>query len=185
VSSARLFVALELPAADRAALAGWSHDACAADPALRAVAEEALHVTVHFLGERPEDDIAALRWVIAGAPVAAVPLASAGVLWLAPRRPHVLTLGLEDPSGALAALHRALGPLLEAATPGFRRATRALRPHVTVARVQRGARPREEALPEPPELSCEATGVVLLRSRLSPAGAVYEPLERRSLHRGA
>ena len=185
MSSARLFVALELPAAARTALARWGREACAADPALRAVREEALHVTVHFLGERPEGDIAALSSVIAQAPGTAIPLASAGALWLSPRRPHVLTLRLKDTNGALDVLHRALGPALEAATPGWSRETRPLRPHVTVARVRRGARPRGEALPEPPELSCAATGVVLLRSRLSPAGAVYEPLERLSLHRGA
>lgn len=184
MSSARLFVALELPAAERAALARWGRAARAADPALRAVAEEGLHVTLHFLGERPEGDIAALRRVVAAAPRAAVRLMSTGTLWLAPRRPHVLTLGLAtDP--ALTALHAALGPALGAATPGWDPDGRPLRPHVTVARVRGGARPRPAAAPAPPALSCAAPGVVLLRSRLSPAGAVYEPLERCSLHRDA
>ena len=185
MSSARLFVALELPARARAALARWGHAACAADRALRAVGEEALHVTVHFLGERPEGDIAALRSVIAGAPARAIPLAAAGALWLSPRRPHVLTLALVDTTEALAALHGALGPALEAATPGWHREARPLRPHITVARVRRGTRPRQEAVPRPPELSCAASAVVLLQSRLRPAGAVYEPLERLVLHRGA
>ena len=185
MSSARLFVALELPAGARAALARWGRDACAADPALRPVAEAALHVTVHFLGERPAADIEALRAVIAAAPATATPLAGAGALWLAPRRPHVLTLALEDIAGSLGALHRRLGPALEAATPGWSRETRPLRPHVTVARVRRGTHPRLKALAEPPELSCEATAVVLLQSRLSPAGAVYDALERRSLHGSA
>ena len=185
MSTARLFVALELPGDARAALARWGLGACARDPALRPVAEEALHVTVHFLGERPEADIESLRALIAGAPATSIPLAVAGALWLAPRRPHVLTAALDDPSGALAALHGGLGPLLEAATPGWSRESRPLLPHVTVARVRRGARPRQDAVSRPPQLSCTATGVVLLRSRLSPAGAVYEPLERRSLHRGA
>jgi 2'-5' RNA ligase len=185
VSSARLFVALELPAGARTALARWGREACAADPALRAVGEEALHVTVHFLGERPDADIAALRSVIAGVPARAIPLAAAGALWLSPHRPHVLTLALGDATGTLEALHGALGPMLEAATPGWSREVRPLRPHVTVARVRRGARPLQEAVPRAPELSCVATAVVLLQSRLSPAGAVYEPLERLSLHRGA
>lgn len=181
MSTARLFVALELPAGARAALAGWGREACAADPALRGVGEEALHVTLHFLGERPAGDIDALRGVVAGAPVTAIPLTDAGTLWLAPRRPHVLTLALADPTGALEALHRRLGPALEAATPGWSAETRPLRPHVTVARVRRGARPRPAALVEPPALSFAAPAVVLLQSRLSPAGAVYEALERRSL----
>jgi 2'-5' RNA ligase len=185
VSSARLFVALEPPAAARTALARWGGRACAADPALRAVGEAALHLTVHFLGERPQTDVEALRAAVAQAPPTAIPLAGAGALWLAPRRPHVLTAALDDVTGALEVLHRALGPALEAATPGWSRETRPLRPHITVARVRRGAHPRLEAVPRPPELSFEATAVVLLQSRLSPAGAVYEPLERCSLHRGA
>lgn len=184
MSSARLFVALELPAAERAALARWGHAAGAADPALRAVAQDALHVTLHFLGERPEADIPALRGVVAAAPQDAVRLTSAGVLWLSPRRPHVLTLGLAD-AAPLTALHAGLGPALAAATPGWEPDRRALRPHVTVARVRRGARPRTAAVPAPPALSCAAAAVVLLRSRLSPAGAVYEPLERRVLHSDA
>ncbi len=185
MSSARLFVALELPAAVRTALARWGREVCAADPALRAVGEEALHVTVHFLGERPRDDITGLRSAIARAPARAIPLVTAGALWLAPRRPRVLTVAIGDTTGALEALHRALGPSLEAATPGWRRETRPFRPHVTVARVGRDARPGRQAVPEPPELSCAATAVVLMESRLSPAGAAYEPLEGLSLHRGA
>ena len=185
MSSARLFVALELPLRARTALARWGHEACAADPALRAVGEVGLHVTVHFLGERPEDDIAALRSAIAAAPARGIPLTAAGALWLAPRRPHVLTAALDDVDGALGVLHRSLGPALEAATPGWSREARPLRPHITVARVRRGATPLLEAAPQPPALSFAATAVVLLQSRLSPAGAVYEPLARRSLRRGA
>ena len=142
-------------------------------------------MTVHFLGERPHGDVAGLRSVVAGAPQAAVPLAAAGALWLSPRRPHVLTAALRDVAGTLETLHGILGPALEAATPGWSRETRPLRPHVTVARVRRGERPRTVGVPEPPELSCAATAVVLLQSRLSPAGAVYEPLERLSLHSAA
>ena len=185
MSSARLFVALEPPAAARTALARWGSRACDADPALRAVGEEALHLTVHFLGERPQADVEALRAAVAQAPATCIPLAGAGALWLAPRRPHVLTAALDDVTGALEALHRALGAGLESATPGWSRDARPLRPHITVARVRRGAHPRLEAVPGPPELSFAATAVVLLQSRLSPAGAVYEPLARRSLHRGS
>ena len=180
MSSARLFVALELPAAERAVLARWGRAACAADPALRPVAEEALHVTLHFLGERPEADIPALVGVIAGVPGTAIRLTGTGALWLSPRRPHVLTLGLESGGGALTALHGVLGPALEAATPGWSPDRRPLRPHITLARGRE--RPRPAAAPAAPALSCAAPAVVLMRSRLSPAGAVYEPLGRRSLH---
>ncbi len=97
----------------------------------------------------------------------------------------MLTLALEDPAGTLSALHATLGPRLAAATPGWEPDARALRPHVTVARVRRGARPRVGREPPAPAPSCEAAAVVLLRSHLGPAGAVYERLERLPLRGGA
>jgi ketosteroid isomerase-like protein len=48
--------------------------------------------------------------------------------------------------------------------------------HVTVARVSRGARAPSVELTPPPELSFEGAQVTLYRSRLSSAGARYEPL---------
>ena len=55
----RLFVALDLPAPARAALAAFR--AAAADPAVwRPVPDEALHLTLAFLGHRPEADVE--RW---------------------------------------------------------------------------------------------------------------------------
>ena len=55
----RLFVALELPAPARAALAAFR--AAAADPAVwRPVPDEALHLTLAFLGHRPEADVPAV-----------------------------------------------------------------------------------------------------------------------------
>ncbi len=177
----RLFVALELPGDVRAALARWGRSACDQDPSLRAVRDQALHVTVHFLGERPTADVERLREVVAGASDRAIPLVGAGALWLSPRRPHVLTCALEDPGGSLGDLFDTIGPALTQATPGWESADRRLRPHVTVARVRGGARPRVGAEPEPPVVRFEATAVALMRSDLGPGGAVYEAIERLPL----
>jgi 2'-5' RNA ligase len=52
---------------------------------------------------------------------------------------------------------------------------------VTVARVRRGARPRQRALPGLPEVDPAVFGgqaVCLMRSRLGRGGARYEALER-------
>ncbi len=182
---ARLFVAVEVPREARAVLSRWGGAACAHDPALRPVRTQALHVTLHFLGERPEGHVEALRAVIAGGGDGVVPLVAGGALWLAPRRPHVLTCALQDRTGALGALHSALGPALAAATPGWSAEGRALRPHVTVARVRRGARPLVGAEPDAPSLAFTAPALVLMRSDLAPAGAVYETLERRPLRTDA
>ncbi len=180
----RLFAALELPHAARATLAAWGRAAAARDPALRSVEEDALHVTLHFLGERPAAEIPRLCAAVAGAPDLAVPLAGTGTLWLAPRRPHVLTCGLESPGPALAALHAGLGAALQATAGGWTPDGRPLRPHVTVARVRRGARPRRDAVPAAPALRCAATAVLLQRSVPEPRGARYETLERRALRAG-
>ena len=180
----RLFAALELSGAARATLAAWGRAAAARDPALRAVDEDALHVTLHFLGERPAGEVPRLREAIAGAPDLAIPLTGTGTLWLAPRRPHVLTCGLESPGPALAALHAGLGAALRAAADGWTPDARPLRPHVTVARVRRGGRPRQDAVPAAPALRCGATAVLLQRSVLEPSGARYETLERRTLRAG-
>ena len=55
--SARLFAALELPAPVRDALGAFGRAAAADDFALRAVRDDALHVTLAFLGHRALDDI--------------------------------------------------------------------------------------------------------------------------------
>lgn len=177
----RLFAALELPDAERAALARWGARACARDPSLRAVAEDALHVTLHFLGERPDAELPGLRAAVAGAPGTPVRLEGTGALWLAPRRPHVLTCGLRTPGTALEALHGALGSALADVSAGWAPDGRPLRPHVTVARVRRGTRPRLDGLPAAPSLRFAAAAVLLERSVLDPAGARYETLERRTL----
>jgi 2'-5' RNA ligase len=56
--------------------------------------------------------------------------------------------------------------------------TRPFRPHVTVARVRRGARVRVREVPAPPQLRFHATGLVLYRSQLGRGGARYEAIVR-------
>lgn len=85
----RLFVALELPAAVREALAAFA--AAAADPELwRPVAPEALHLTLAFLGGRPADDVPRIALVLAETAGPAPRLALGGALLLPPRRARVL-----------------------------------------------------------------------------------------------
>jgi 2'-5' RNA ligase len=168
----RLFVALELSDADRAALAAWAAEAAGDDPALRLVGEDSLHVTLAFLGEI--DDPEPLRSIVRAGSCEPGPLRSGAVLWLAPRRPHVLTVAVE---GELAAVHDELWSGLEEL--GFTREQRAFRPHVTVARVR--GRPATTALPDPPARAFSPAAVTLFRSRLGSGPARYEPLERRKV----
>lgn len=177
----RLFVALEPPAAVRDALASWAEAAVGEDRRLRLVAADALHLTLAFLGERPEADVAALAPALARALSRAVPPRDAHVeapLWLSPRRPHVLTVAVADPSGRLAALQERVVAACAEATD-FVPEARRFRPHVTVARVGRDAHVRPRVLPSLPAVACApwATGgVTLLRSHAGGGAAQYEAL---------
>ena len=174
-----LFVALELPASAREALVRF-RDA-AADPAVwRPVAEDALHVTLAFLGHRREDDVAIAEKVLAGLPATAPALRLDGPLLLPPRRARVLCAAIDDVEGRLAPLQAAASAALADAglyTPE----RRPFRPHATVARLRAGARAptRVEAVPD--ALGFAGAAVTLYRSRLGRAGAAYEALARREL----
>jgi RNA 2',3'-cyclic 3'-phosphodiesterase len=178
--SARLFAALDLPAPVRDALAAFGRAAAADDFALRAVRDDALHVTLAFLGHRALDDIEPARAAVrsAAGPVGSLELGDA--LWLAPRRPHVLTVEVVDRDGTLFALQeRVVAALVDAV--GYEPDRRRFRPHVTVARVRHGAAPRRRGLPDTPEASFAGDALTLYRSWLGGGPARYEPLERVAL----
>jgi 2'-5' RNA ligase len=174
---ARLFIALELGGEDRRALVAWAREAVAADRALRIVAAEQVHLTLAFLGDRPVAEAGPLSAVVeelAGWPLPA--LSTGAALWLAPRRPHVLTVAVSDDEGALAALHGTLWDALEEL--GFERDERRFRPHLTVARVRRGWTPSMAPLPPTPALELDVRAVALMRSWLGEGAPRYEALTR-------
>ena len=176
----RLFVALELPQAARAALVAF-RDA-AADPSVwRPVAAEALHLTLAFLGRRPATDVAVIEPILRGAAGPAPRLAFAGAVLLPPRRARVLCAALEDRDGTLAELQARVSDGLAAAGV-YVPEKRPFRAHATVARLRPRARaPRAvEAAPDPLEFHGEA--LTLFVSHLHPHGARYEPLVRVSFH---
>lgn len=189
----RLFVALDLPDEVVAALSAWASEA--ARPGLRILPPSSYHVTLAFLGERPEGEADAIGAAVLAAAAAApapasaappafapiAPLSLAEPAWLGRR--SVLAVDLRDPSGALAALQRRISGAL-AALGAYTPEERPFRPHVTLARVRRGARPDPRRLPDAPHLQpFAATAVTLYRSTLSPQGASYAPLARAELPR--
>jgi 2'-5' RNA ligase len=178
--SARLFVALDVGGADRAALAGWAAEAVGEDPGLRLVEPGSIHMTLAFLGHRALDEIEPVAEVVRGLTAPELALRTAGALWLSPRRPHVLTVAVADEGGGLEGLHDELWTGLEAEL-GVERERRRFRAHLTVARVRRGWPAPSRRLPELAgrELSPEA--VVLYRSHLGRGPARYEALERLTL----
>jgi RNA 2',3'-cyclic 3'-phosphodiesterase len=182
-SSARLFVALELPAEAREQVVEWQREALGAHrDALRLVAPAALHVTLAFLGHHPEaavDEIAAAALSRLDGP-APPSLEFAAVAPVPPRRPRLLALDLADPDGRAAAVQAAVeAPLV--AGGWYEPEKRPFWPHLTVARVRSGARPPRDLEADPPAGSFVADEVVLYRSKLGRGGAQYTPLARMTL----
>ena len=173
----RLFVALDLPEEARAELVHWREPALRGQEGLRGVAPESLHATLCFLGQRPEADVERVAELVRGAAEAqrAPGLGLGAARWLPSRtRPRVLSVELDDASGALAALQHAVGEALEEAAM-WKFEHRRFLPHVTVARVRRGARVRGVELPPPPALPFAGAAVSLYQSHLGGGGpARYE-----------
>jgi 2'-5' RNA ligase len=168
----RLFAALDLPSSIRHELATWARSAVGSDDRLRLVAQESLHVTLVFLGERADPDPVAAAVASALDPAPPAPALSIDApLWLAPRRPHVLTVALADPSGGLARIQAAVMAAL-VRDAGHEAERRAFRPHVTVARVRGRLAPFE--LPAPPAAEFAPEAVTLFRSVLGSGPATYE-----------
>ena len=173
----RLFAAADVPAAVRAPLASWGTACADAVPGLRAIPEERLHLTLVFLGSRDDGEAPEIGELVTACADGPVEVAIGEPLWLSPRRPHVLTVEVADATGALLALQeRVVAALVEAV--GYKPDRRRFRPHVTVARVRRGAAPRQRGLPDAPSASFAGEAVTLYRSWLGGGPARYEALER-------
>lgn len=184
---ARLFVALDLPDRVKAGLEEWGREELA-DPALRAVPREALHVTLAFLGYRAEKEIPRLASIVetVAAPSPRLELGDP-VAKPSPSRARLFALPADSP-GAVelqAELAREL-----AAARLYEPEKRPFWPHVTVARVRpqgRGSkRPARVSRPPgglPQELLQAVGGVrvTLYRSELQPQGAQYTPLAQVKL----
>jgi RNA 2',3'-cyclic 3'-phosphodiesterase len=172
----RLFVALELPDAVVAALEGWARGL--ERPGLRILPPASLHVTLAFLGERPDAEAEAIGAAVTARAAPVEGLRVGAPAWLG--RGSALAVDLEDPEGGCARLQRAVGEALEA-LGAYTPEARPFRPHVTVARAHRGTRPGRD-VPEPPDPgSFPGTALILFRSLLSPRGARYRPLARADL----
>jgi 2'-5' RNA ligase len=184
---ARLFVALDLPEAIREGIVEWGREELA-DPALRAVPRESLHITLAFLGYLPEREIESLTEIV-GAIEAEAPSIALGdpVAKPSSRRPRLYALPAD--SAATVALQAELEEKLVAQRL-YKPEKRPFWPHVTVARVKpegRGSkRPRRVQAPPkilPPGLLSPARCVrlTLYRSELQPRGAHYTSLAQVEL----
>jgi 2'-5' RNA ligase len=175
----------------RAALAEWQATALA-DPALRPVRAEALHLTLCFLGSVDERRIASAGEAVRSIAPRPVEVAlDRGPSPLPKRRPALFALGARSP--AAVSLQAEVSTALVAARL-YAPEQRAFWPHLTVARVRserrppgrgerRGkSRPRRVfeppgSLPDPLTEPFGAVRMALYRSQTKPQGAEYARLD--------
>jgi 2'-5' RNA ligase len=185
---ARLFVALDLPQDVRAGLVDWQQTALA-DPALRVLRPEALHMTLVFLGYQAEKDAKAIAEAAfdldAAAP--AVELAREPVGVPGGKRPRLIALAAH--SEETVALQKQVEEKLVAGGH-HEPEKRAFWPHLTVARVKPEApksrkpaliRTQPHPLPEHMFRFFRPTRLVLFKSHLRRTGAEYEALAELEL----
>ncbi len=184
---ARLFVALDLPERIREGIAAWGEEALA-DPALRPVPVESLHITLAFLGHRPEKEIEGIAEAVRES-VGAAPWVELLDPVQRPPRGRARLFALPALSPGTEALQAGLEQRL--VEGGFYEPEkRPFWPHVTVARVRpeaRGSR-RPAVVSDPPAKLPEALSeaflgvrLALYRSELKPTGAQYVPLAQIEL----
>jgi RNA 2',3'-cyclic 3'-phosphodiesterase len=183
----RMFVALDLPEMVRKDIATWG-EAELADPALRPVPAESLHVTLAFLGNRAADDVERIAEAIEEAADRPVPMELGGPVGRPARsRPRLVALPVLN--RPVPGLQARLSEILS-----FERLhepeKRPFWPHVTVARVRAEGRGSRRSMPvevpsgpSPTERVGWFDGVriSLYRSELQPSGSRYVPLAQVEL----
>jgi len=191
----RAFIAIELPGPVTAALLRLQNQLKKSVPihAVRWVAPQNIHLTLHFLGDIAAGDVDKISAGIEAVAAPAAPFElSVGGLGCFPNlhRPRVVWVGLPEKHAALAALHQNLGRQLQAAI-NFSPETRPFAPHLTLGRVSDGGPPRDlrqlsatieqhqRAAGKLAELP--VTAVSFIKSELRPSGAVYSLLSRHNL----
>ncbi len=184
---ARLFIALDLPEEMRKGIEVWGRRELD-DPILRPVARDSLHITLAFLGHRPEREIETLADLIEAIEAPAVPIELENpVARPSIHRARLFALPARSPR-AVALQGELVGKLVEKRL--YKAEKRPFWPHVTVARVkaQKGRGKPQKQVSSPPgrlpqallqPASCRR--VTLYRSELQPQGARYTPLAQVEL----
>lgn len=155
--------------------------------AVKWVAVQDIHLTLFFLGDivssRQPDIEAALRAVSSLVRPFDFRVERLGGFPNV-QRPSVLWVGMQEPTGQLALLHRAVNEALEHV--GFEPDRRSFQPHLTLGRVRRQAA-RDEVAAISALLQATDAGLlgedraeelIFFQSVLTPQGAEYTPLAR-------
>jgi len=187
----RSFIAIEIPEEVKGILSRLQESLKAKSGSyIKWVDAWGIHITIKFLGnvasQRIPQIIQTLFLVGRGIPSFSLELGEPGVFPNI-QRPQVIWVGLKGEVSKLSQLQRqverALIPL------GFSPEARPFTPHLTLGRVREGTPPQERKrlgslfttipLEKMPSFSVES--MVLMKSQLTPKGAIYTPLASISL----
>lgn len=183
----RLFFAVDFSEPVKAAIAAALAAVPVKNPPWRWIAAGNLHLTLKFLGERPEEDVATLGECAASVASQLQPFhMSLGHFGGFPNlgNPRVLFFGVEDGVAPL----RELAARLDGELSTRMRIEPEKRPfkaHATVARVKTGLPGgivrKLEAVPPLEGVTQQVESMVLMKSELSPQGARYHALKAFAL----
>jgi RNA 2',3'-cyclic 3'-phosphodiesterase len=141
----RTFIALEVNDALQSHLAGIIRQVALALPGVRWVDASSIHLTLAFLGELSDEQVAEAIQVteMAAQRVRSFSyrLSCLGTFG-SPRYPRVIWMGIEESSGSLVSVHRILNQQL--LQRGFEVETRPFLPHLTLARLRSPLLPQEQ-----------------------------------------
>ena len=177
----RLFVAIDLPDSAKDKILTLRQDDL---PPGRWSRREALHLTLHFIGDVPEAVARAYQRALSQVDVSAFDLRIQGVgQFPIDDRPRVIWAGLQNTAG-LRALYEAVGQALE--SEGFIRERRRFHPHITLMRFRKPLRRglASKWLAAHLDFHTEPIRVddfVLFESELKPSGAEYTKRARYTL----
>jgi len=179
----RAFIAVNLPASVKGALGELQKSMSQAGLKARWAQHMGIHVTLKFLGAVSDDRVPAIRAAMEEAAGGFRPMEArvAGVgAFPNERWPRVVWVGLDEPTGDMAALHVRLEAALEPL--GFEPEGRPFRPHLTLARIKVPARAGRvaQALEEHRGVDLgkiTVDRIVLYQSALKPSGALSTALE--------
>ena len=194
MNAIRAFIAIELPQVTLDALAEVQARLGHHVPrdSVRWVKPGNVHLTLKFLGQVPTAQIStiatALRHAVAGVRVFPFEVMNAGC-FPNERRPRVIWVGVDEPTGALLALQRAIESAI--APLGYPGEPHAFQPHLTLGRTTRDVKPADlHKIGDAVQAAkigllghVHADDVVLFQSDLSSGGSIYTALMRVPLSR--
>ncbi len=187
----RLFIAVDLPPEARQSLAKVQSRLKSAG-AIRWTKPQQIHLTLQFLGDTPATQVEAitnaLQRKVSPLPAFSIRLNGVGVFPNL-KRPGIIWAGVTGEGDALKSLHHAV--IAATQTVGFTPEKRPFKPHLTIGRVQKRAKPSDYAAIRQVIQHSTITEIAafridhisLIRSQLNPAGPIYTQLARVDLSR--